>query len=111
MHPLIIISLSVVGVILIIPIYFLYKPAKKINNLYGYRTPRSMINQKNWDIAQEYFPKKLFWFSLFSVAVLLILSIFISLSAALLIAMGLWLISSFVTILLTEMHLKRLNKK
>lgn len=108
---IIIITVIVSIVMIIIPIFFIYRPSKKINGLYGYRTPRSMENQKNWDAAQEYFPKMLFWFSLFSVAALLILSIVISLPAALLITMGLWLIGSFVTILLTEMHLKRLNRK
>lgn len=29
-------------------------PPKKINSFYGYRTPRSMKNQENWDFAQKY---------------------------------------------------------
>jgi len=29
-------------------------PPKKINNLYGYRTKRSMQSQKHWDYAQTY---------------------------------------------------------
>jgi uncharacterized membrane protein len=28
-------------------------PPKKINRFYGYRTPRSMKNQANWDYAQK----------------------------------------------------------
>lgn len=28
-------------------------PPKKINRFYGYRTPRSMKNQTNWDYAQK----------------------------------------------------------
>lgn len=28
-------------------------PPKKINGIYGYRTPRSMKNQANWDYAQK----------------------------------------------------------
>lgn len=28
-------------------------PPKKINGIYGYRTPRSMKNQENWDYAQK----------------------------------------------------------
>ncbi len=31
-----------------------WKPPKKINPLYGYRTPRSMKSQKHWDFAQRY---------------------------------------------------------
>ncbi len=29
-------------------------PPRKINRLYGYRTKRSMQNQKKWDFAQKY---------------------------------------------------------
>jgi len=29
-------------------------PPKKINHLYGYRSPQSMKNQHNWDIANKY---------------------------------------------------------
>lgn len=35
-------------------------PPKKINHLYGYRTPRSMKNQQNWDFAQGFSTKKMF---------------------------------------------------
>lgn len=34
-------------------IVMLLFPPKKINGLYGYRTPRSMRNQENWDKAQR----------------------------------------------------------
>ena len=29
-------------------------PPKKINNLYGYRTAKSMSSQERWDFAQKY---------------------------------------------------------
>lgn len=34
-------------------------PPKSINQLYGYRTPRSMKNQHNWDVAQRFSTKKM----------------------------------------------------
>jgi uncharacterized membrane protein len=34
-------------------------PPKKINNIYGYRTPSSMKNQERWDFSQKYSAKKL----------------------------------------------------
>lgn len=34
-------------------------PPKKINGLYGYRTPSSMKNQERWDFAQKYSAKEL----------------------------------------------------
>lgn len=32
-------------------------PPKKINNTYGYRTPRAFRNQRAWDFAQRYSAK------------------------------------------------------
>jgi len=34
-------------------------PPKKVNSIYGYRTPRSMKSKKNWDFAQQYAAVKL----------------------------------------------------
>lgn len=42
-------------VCLIVYLIFHYKPPKKINGLYGYRTRRSMDSQLAWDYAQAYF--------------------------------------------------------
>ena len=48
------ITLGSCGVIFIVMGYFMSKnPPKEINGLYGYRTPRSMKNQSNWDYAQK----------------------------------------------------------
>ncbi len=33
---------------------FYYKPPKKINSVYGYRTKMSCKNQKTWDFAHRY---------------------------------------------------------
>lgn len=45
----------VTGVIFMAAGFVLLKfPPKKINWFYGYRTPRSMKNQKRWDFAQNY---------------------------------------------------------
>lgn len=34
--------------------YFWANPPKKINKIYGYRTPRSMKSQEAWDYANKY---------------------------------------------------------
>ena len=53
-NPLFIIPISS-GVIFVITGYIMLKfPPKKINPLYGYRTPNSMKNQERWDFAQRY---------------------------------------------------------
>ena len=40
--------------------YFRKKVPKKINYLYGYRTPMSMKNKDTWDFAHRYFGR--LWF-------------------------------------------------
>jgi uncharacterized membrane protein len=41
-------------------VYWRYYPPKKINNLYGYRTRRSMANQTVWDYANKVGAQMLF---------------------------------------------------
>lgn len=45
-------------------------PPKKINGLYGYRTRRSMKNQKNWDYAQRMGGKLMVKFSVLNFVIL-----------------------------------------
>lgn len=55
-----IIILGFVGPLFILLGYYFSKfPPKKINNIYGYRTPRSMKSQEAWDFAQVYGAKKM----------------------------------------------------
>lgn len=44
-----------IPLIMIVAGYFMYKnPPKKINNVYGYRTKRSKMNQDTWAFAHDY---------------------------------------------------------
>ncbi len=50
--------MSISGVVfLLVSALLYYKPPKKINWYYGYRTTRSMQSQKAWDFAQRYSAK------------------------------------------------------
>jgi uncharacterized membrane protein len=42
------------SVFILAGIIMLKFPPKKINNIYGYRTPSSMKNQERWDFSQKY---------------------------------------------------------
>jgi len=53
------ISLLTGSIFLITGLITHFFPPKKINPLYGYRTPRSMKNQCNWDFAQRFSTKKM----------------------------------------------------
>jgi len=64
---------ALVGIIFIITgIIMQVFPPKKINSLYGYRTNRSMQNQKKWDFSQKYSAKLL---TILGIALVLISSL------------------------------------
>ncbi len=108
MKEIIILSAILFTSIILIPLFFVVWPPKKINGLYGYRTPRSMKNQKNWDAAQRYSSRLLLKFSIISFLLFLILLLFLNPGASFLVAIGVWMIGALTTIMFTEMYLKNL---
>ncbi|NQX77480.1 SdpI family protein [Gilvibacter sp.] len=48
------VSLSYLGVMIVLAWLFKKYPPKKINSFYGYRTPKSMKTQATWDFANQY---------------------------------------------------------
>ncbi len=51
------------GLLFLLSIIFWKFPPKKVNNWYGYRTHKSMLNQKIWDFANSIFSKNLLIYS------------------------------------------------
>ncbi|WP_158840299.1 SdpI family protein [Polaribacter sp. L3A8] len=47
------------GLLFLLSIIFWKFPPKKINNWYGYRTPKATLNQQIWDFANSIFNKNL----------------------------------------------------
>lgn len=47
------------GVLAIVFLVMHFKPPKKINMFYGYRTTRSMKNERNWNYANKLFTQLL----------------------------------------------------
>lgn len=47
------------GLLFLLSIIFYFFPAKKINQLYGYRTHKASQNQKIWEFANAVFNKNL----------------------------------------------------
>ena len=47
------------GLLFLISILFWKFPPKKINSIYGYKTPKAMQNQQIWDFANTTFNKSL----------------------------------------------------
>lgn len=48
-----ILSLLIPAAMILIGIVFIYRPPKKINSFYGYRTARSMASQQAWDASHS----------------------------------------------------------
>ena len=64
-------SILITSILLIVSLIFKFFPPKKVNKIYGYRTPKSMKNEDNWKLANDYSST----FMSFSSAILLLLSI------------------------------------
>ena len=47
------------GLLFLISVLFWKFPPKKINSIYGYKTPKAMQNQKIWEFANTTFNKSL----------------------------------------------------
>ena len=63
-NPPLFIPFLVCPVFIFAGLILIFYPHKKINYLYGYRTKRSMKNQKTWDCAQPVAGKHLIYFAM-----------------------------------------------
>lgn len=92
---------------MIVVIIFKLFPPKTINSWYGYRTVRSMKNEKNWKLAQKYSAN----LSILILGIIFItqciLCYFYQSSAIIdFIIIGLWLIGMIISIIIVETKLK-----
>lgn len=53
----ILLSIFVACSIFIVPVLMIYRPPKKINSFYGYRTKRSMSSNELWQYANSFWAK------------------------------------------------------
>jgi uncharacterized membrane protein len=96
---------------LALPIVLKLYPPKSINNLYGYRTPFSMLNEQTWAEANSYFSKNLLQLSLVSVILQIVIFFLTEPQTALIIALSLFSFIVIIAILLTEGHLSKVFDK
>jgi uncharacterized membrane protein len=106
MNTLLLTNLSIGPLMLILS--YLYKrfPPKKINHLYGYRTPRSMRSQEAWDCANLYSANAFIIISLLTCLTQIITHTLIGDVRSILWATGFLILGLLTSILLTEIHLK-----
>lgn len=93
---------------LLLILSYLFKrfPPKKINHLYGYRTPRSMQSQEAWNCANQYFTNAFTVVALATCLVQILAYALIEGDHSILWAAGFLILGVIATIPLTEMHLK-----
>ena len=87
------------------------RPPKTINHIYGYRTKRSMKDQKSWDFAQQYSAKEMIQAGYYLLAVSFI-GWFIQLPELVTYPIGLGIMVTVMIIMFvrTENALKELEK-
>ena len=107
-------TMPLVGIIYLILFAIVNRfPPRERNNLYGYRSPRAMRNDKNWEFAQSYSNSKLFEAGIFLI-LLSILQAFYPADEAWMnisIQVGLILFSTAYIIYSTEMGLKAFEEE
>jgi uncharacterized membrane protein len=110
-----IIGPQLLGVIFLTAAYIQkWYPPKKINALYGYRTPASMKNQQTWDEANRYSTRLMIRYALIMLAIGLLITALVEnmrmdKDAFMLIKVGLMIASAIgmavLLIINTEKHL------
>lgn len=105
LQNILILDISIFSVILL---FYFYKP-QDINSFIGYRTRRSIKNEKNWKFAQDFFPKK--WLIAIPIMIITQIPILFGVnSEKILIISGFqFIIVSIYAIIVTERALKKMN--
>jgi uncharacterized membrane protein len=98
---------TVNGLLLVLSIIFYYFPPKKINNFYGYRTHKSMLNQDIWDFSNTVFTKTLLPYSAGSFFVALLVAYLNPEMMKSWVPMALLFFTVIVCIYKTEQEIKR----
>lgn len=94
---------------LMVVLSFIFKrfTPKKINPIYGYRTPRSMRSQEAWDCANRYCTHAFFIVSALTCVVQVITYSLMPSAQAIMWSSGFLVVGLIAVIPLTEMHLKK----
>lgn len=99
--------LSVNGLLFLLSLIFYFFPPKKINNLYGYRTHKSMLNEDIWNFANGIFNKTLLAYGAGSFIVALLLAYLNPEMMSSWVPMGLLFFTVIVCIYKTEQEIKK----
>jgi uncharacterized membrane protein len=101
-NPVLIISLVAIIIAKVVP-------PRRINSWYGYRTKRSMKNQRTWDFAQQYSTTRILYVTLILLIVQIVINgFFETYSLSRLGVFMLWLTGVLFVIYVTEMKLEKM---
>ncbi|MBX2944711.1 MAG: SdpI family protein [Cyclobacteriaceae bacterium] len=94
---------------LMVVLSYIFKrfPPKKINHIYGYRTPRSMRSQEAWDCANLYCPHVFLIVSILTCVVQLVTYSLMPAAQSIMWSSGFLVVGLIAVIPLTEVHLKK----
>ncbi|WP_454190191.1 SdpI family protein [Paenibacillus sp. Marseille-Q7038] len=101
---------SFVGIIsVIIGVVMKWKPPKRINSLFGYRTHRSTQNQRMWEEANRYSAMWMIYVGVFFILIGLIVAKFVQGIQGLGILAGVFLTVHLLVFVMVERRLKELE--
>ncbi len=104
--PWLVVHLAVGPLVFILAKVFQLWPPRKINHVYGYRTPRSMRNQDTWDEAQRYSTRMLQYAALATIAFQVVAVRVWPDEWSILASVAFLVVALLATIVATERHLK-----
>lgn len=107
MNEILIIHLITGSVLLAVSFLMKVWPPKKINHLYGYRSPQSMKNQHNWDIANQYSADLLMYAGTSNVLVHVLSYLLIGGEVSLFIPISYFIVFLIVSMILVEKRLSQ----
>lgn len=105
MNEILIIHIAVASVLLFASCLMKIWPPKKINYLYGYRTARSMKNQRNWDMANRYGADFMMWAGITTVLIQILTYLLIGGNLSLHIPLGYYIVFIIISIIIIERQL------
>ena len=104
---ILVLNLMLGPLILVLAVLFKRFPAKKINHIYGYRTPRSMKSQEAWDCANRYSSNAFVIIAALICLVQVVLWSLLPPNDAILWITGVLVVGVIAVIPLTEWHLRK----
>lgn len=102
----ILLSIFVACSIFIVPVLMIYRPPKKIDFFYGYRTKRSMSSNELWQYANSFWAKLVLKLSILTLFFQIALLVFFGFIVSILGTGIIWVLFLFLSILITEKKLK-----